>query len=271
MAEPTLVLQKADLYAAVGLFLGFGRGAAFGDPAWTSYQAAVISDLVNSGYRQFIYPPPMDGEQSSYNWSFLQPTYTADFPQGAQTVILPDDFGGFEDKVTVLTQNVTSQPWPIEWRNEGQIRQMYSIAPEMTGPPMYITQQPLRGTGPTQGQRFRAYLFPTADTDYTLQFRYYVNPDALTDAFPYCLGGQQHVETIREACLMAAENFLDDGASIHQMKFKERLAASISMDRRNKPQKIGRNVDRSDDLNNNWPWNRHWYAPAATYDGMSMN
>jgi hypothetical protein len=264
--ESTLSLKLSDLQAKLGTFLGWGRGAAFQETAWSTSQQAVIDDCTQSGLRRFYWPTPADGQQTSYDWSFLKPTSTADFPQGAQYVPLPDDFGGFEDQITLLTTNSTAQPWRVEWRNEGELRRMYSVTPVMTGPPMYAATQPLKGTTPTQGQRFQLFLFPAADQDYTLQFQYYIAPDYLTGATPYSYGGAQHTETILESCLAIAEERLDDASGIHAQAFASRLSASIAMDRRLKPQKIGPNLDRSDRQG----WERrdvHYYAPAATYNG----
>lgn len=243
--ESTLTLSYADLLGDVGLFLGYGRGATFGDPAWSSQQQAVIDSSVKSGLRQFYFPPPMEGTSSSYDWSFLKPTASANLASGASTVPLPDDFGGFEGSITISSTS-TQLLWPIELVSEGRIRQMYSVTPTTSGRPLYASLQPLKGTTATQGQRFQLYLFPLSDASYTIQFQYYVLADALTAAFPYVYGGMAHAETVREACLMAAEQFLDDSSTVHAMKFQERLAASISLDRRNKPQKLGYNADYSD-------------------------
>lgn len=270
MAEPTLSIQFSELQARVGSFMGWGRGAAYNDPAFTNDQQFQIDGIVGSGLRNFYYPSSVDGQPSSYDWSFLHPTATALLPVAAQTVTLPDDFGGFEDKINLLTTTATAQPWDIQWRNEGLIRQMYAETPQMSGPPMYACQTPLKGTTGTQGQRWILLIFPAADQIYTLQFQYWINPDYLSGAFPFAYGGTQHSETILESCLAVAEVRLDDAMSVHTAKFKERLQASISVDRRNKPQKIGYNRDRSDQPSMTRQ-DVHWWAPAATYGGGSFN
>lgn len=269
--ESSLSLQYVQLKGEVGEFLGYGRGPDNGsDSVWTDAQKSDIDFCVASGLRQFYFPPPVEGERGSFDWSFLKPTASVQFGVGLQTVPLPDDFGGFEGPLTLLTSSTTSMPWRIEWRNEGAIREMYSVSPTQTGPPMFAALMPLKGTTGTAGQRFQLLLFPAADQTYTLQAQYYLNPDYLSGAFPFAYGGAPHAETILESCLAIAEQRRDDAMSVHTAKFKERLLASISMDRRNKPQKLGPNRDRSDDLG----WNRanaHWWAPAATYNGGSFN
>lgn len=272
--ESTLALQYQDLMGEVGLFLGWGRGAYFGDTAWDTRQQNIIDRTVASGLRQFYYPPPAQGMTGSYDWSFLKPTALLDFPPGVDLIPLPDDFGGFEGPLTLQTTGSTAQPWRIEWRNEGDIRRMYSLTPSQTGPPIYASETPVKGTVATAGQRFQLLIFPVADMDYTLQCQYYIHPDYLSGAFPYAYGGPAHAETILESCLAIAEERLDDvakGQGPHGIKFMERLLASISMDRRHKPQKIGRNLDRSDDDGrrgnpHDWGW-----SPNNTYNGSSFD
>jgi hypothetical protein len=160
-------------------------------------------------------------------------------------------------------------PWLIQWRNEGALREMYAATPTMTGPPMLAALSPLKGTTGIAGQRFILHMFPAADQNYTLQAQYYINPDYLSGAFPFAYGGAPHAETILESCLAIAEQRRDDAMTVHTAKFKERLLASISMDRRLKPQKLGLNRDESDTRQ----WQRsdvHWWAPAATYNGTSF-
>lgn len=265
--ESTLNLQFKELQARVGSFMGWGRGAAYQDPAWNDQQQFEVDGIVGSGLRQFYFPA-IEGAVG-YEWSFLRPTATFDLPSGAQTLALPDDFGGFEGQLTLLTTNSTSLPWRIEWRNEGIIRQMYSVTPSMTGAPKYATEQTLKGTTATQSQRSQLFVFPQADQDYTLQGQYYINPDYLSGAFPYAYGGAPHAETLLESCLCVAEQRLDDANAVHAQKFQERLMASIAMDRRNKPQKLGYNDDRSDERG----FDRrdiHYFAPAATYNGSAF-
>lgn len=243
--ESTLSLKKEELTSQVGFHLGFGRGAVHGDPAYTDQQDADITAVINSGVRQFLFPPPIEGEEGAYDWSFLKPITTLVFPQGESVVPLPDDFGGPEGEITVLSTN-SSVTWPIAFTSEGQIRLRYSQVPNSSGRPIMAALQPIKGTSALAGQRFQLYLFPLADQDYNLQFQYYVLPDALTNAFPYTYGGAAHAETILESCLSIAEQRLDDGMTVHTQKFKERLMASISLDRRNKPQNLGYNRDLSD-------------------------
>lgn len=249
MAESTLSLALTELQGDVGFFLGFGRGlGTSGDPTWTTQQQASVTSCMKSGLRQFYFPPPVAGETSSYDWSFTKPIGTLILPLNAQSITLPDDFGGIDGQITVQGSNVALNPWPLSIMNEGTLRQYYALTPTRTGRPLAAAVVPLKQTTVASGQRFQLNIFPIADQAYTLLFPYYISPDALTTGNPFPLGGLQHAETVREACLMAAENFLDDAAQIHHQKFMERLAASVNMDRRLKAQLTGYNGDNSDRL-----------------------
>lgn len=243
--ESTLSLKFTDLTGEVGLFLGYGRGADNGDSAWSSQQTATIEAIVRSGLRQFYFPPPLDDGGSSYDWSFLKPYASLTLASGASTVPLPEDFGGFEGQVSV-TSSGSTRPWPVKLYNEGQIVEAYAKTPTASGPPQMAALRPLRGTQDKRGQRYNLYVYPLADQAYTLLFAYYILADALSGTRPYAYGGMAHVETILESCLAIAEQRLDDASTVHSAKFMERLAASISLDRRNKAQTLGYNRDHSD-------------------------
>lgn len=239
MSESTLALSYTDLTSEVGFFLGWGRGANFGDPAWTSAQTNTINVCVSSGLRKFYNPDP------PYDWEFLKPLGNIVLPVNASTVQLPDDFGGAEDVITVLA-TTTQLTWTIKITLESNLRQLYQVTPDAVGRPLMAALQPIKGTQFGQGQRQQLFVYPLADAEYTLQLRYYVNPDAISPSFPYPYGGAQHAETIRAAVLAAAEMTLDGMKGTWDLEFTSRLAASVSVDRRSKAQLVGYNNDRSD-------------------------
>jgi hypothetical protein len=250
--ESTLSLTLNDLNGQVGLFLGYGSDAT----VWSTQQADVIDGCVRSGLRQFYFPPPLDGQESSYDWSFMKPVVALTLLQGKSTLELPDDFGGIEGEITM--PSTTSRWYALQVTGEGRVRQKYAEMPTTTGQPLMAAVRPVKGTTARRGQESQLYVWPIADHDYTLQFAYYVNPDHLSKFFPYHMGGMAHAETILESCLAIAEQRLDDAATTHSLKFKERLAASVNMDRRRKPQNLGYNRDLSDDMDRGrvreWDW-----------------
>lgn len=266
MAESSLSLQYKDLAGEVGLFLGFGRGAAIGDPAWSGQQQAAIDSCVRSGLRQFYFPPPIEGTESSYDWSFLKPVASMGLAQGAVLLALPDDFGGFEGRMTISSPEGQTW-WPVELVGIGQVYQRAAQQPNTTGRPLMACLEPLRGTTGTAGQRFQLRFFPVSDQAYTLQFAYYVAADYLDTAFPYHMGGMMHAETVLESCLAIAEQRLDDAMMTHTAKFKERLLASINLDRRMKPQTLGYNRDNSDLLDRGVAGRSRFFGEGITVQG----
>jgi hypothetical protein len=262
--ESTLSLAYADLLGEVGLFLGYGRGAAFGDPPWSTPMQNAIESCVRSGLRQFYFPTAVEGG-SPYDWSFLKPVATLSLAATKTTLPLPDDYGSFEGQITISTP-AGNQYWPVNLVGIGQVYAAQARKPTTTGRPEICCEEPVKGTSPTQGQRFQLRFWPAADTAYTLQFQYYLLPEALSGSSPFTYGGMAHAETILESCLAIAEQRLDDSSTVHSMKFQERLLASIGVDRRSKPQTLGYNRDQSDCFNRGR--NRVYGQNGITYKGV---
>lgn len=263
MAESNLNLMKADFESKVGIYLGWGDGVA---TAWSTTQKNRLKDAVDSGYRQFIVPMA-DANGSSHDWSFLRPTVSLALVSGMQTVQLPDDYGSLDGTITV-TQTANAMNWPVQVTGENKIREMYARLPNATGRPIWAAEQPLKGTTKLKSSRFQLYIYPAPDDNFTLTFAYYLLPEALTDANPYCYGGMQHAETILESCLAIAEERINDQQNgLHSTKFMQRLQASIAIDRRNKAQLVGYNGDRSDQRGGYWPWRQGYLDSQITYYG----
>ncbi len=237
--ESTLALTFDELVEDVAEFLGM-------DPDHAS-SLAKITKIVKAGVHRFYYPqaPNMTG---TYEWTFLQPVALLVLAEGAQSLELPDDYGGLSGKVTV--QTTSSVYFPLEVRHEGQVRDAYSRAPTAAGRPLWVAEQAIKGTEKTRGQRYRLAVYPEADDDYTLQVPYKITANALTGDRPYCYGGAMHSDTIRESCLAIAEQTMDTQIGIHTQLFNQRLVASIGMDQARKPHRLGYNGDNSD-----WCWN----------------
>lgn len=249
--ESTLSLTKAELEVMVADFLGWGPGTQSEGQAWEdadTNKVRKVRELVKAGVHRFYYPF-VPGMLGTYEWSFLQPVAALTFASDATTVELPDDYGGLHGKITVSTSD-SATFIPLEFVHEGVIRAEFAKSPDASGRPMLASEQVLKGTETTRGQRFQLYLFPAADQDYTLTVPYKITPNALTGLRPICYGGAWHAETIRESCLAVAEHTLYDKAGIHTELFNQRLLASIGMDQAHKPHKLGYNADHSHGLHN---------------------
>lgn len=272
MPESTLAEKLQGLESEVGFFLGYGRGANYNDQVWTTTQQADINSCLRSGQRQFLYPPTINGEQ--YEWSFMRPTATFVLDQNESTLRLPDDFGGFEGRLSVQSGTTPIVTWPIPLVGEGIIREKYAICPTTTGRPLLAAMRPLKTMTRERGQRFELYVWPISDQQYTFECTYYLLADAIDASHPFMYGGAQHAETIQASCLAAAELKLDDATGVRHANFMDRLMTSIAIDRRLKPQLVGYNGDRSDNrglagrrrMGGGW-W--HGWSEPATYNGQT--
>lgn len=72
MAESTLSISYTDIQLEVGRFLGYDPTVA----NWTAAQVSEVDRYIQAGYRQFLYPPAVEGVEAGYEWSFLKPTTT---------------------------------------------------------------------------------------------------------------------------------------------------------------------------------------------------
>ncbi len=265
MAESTLTVAFRELQAEIGIFAGWGRGAlVYGDPAWTARQQQAIDSATKKGLRRFYFSAMMPGDPAAHDWSFLRPTAALDLPNGATSLLLPEDFAGVEGSGEITASANEAIPQQIEVVGVGKMRQLYANVPSETGPPRYCAVVPLKGTSPGGGQRFQLQVYPAADQEYTINLEYYVLPDFLTGALPYCYGGGAHSGTILEGCLAAFERDMDDAMSVHEAHYQTLLAASISYDRNLKPQRIGFMKDRSDRPE----YRRKVDYAYATFDGI---
>ncbi len=259
--ESTLAASYTDLLADVATFLGYTRGVAFGEADWDFRQKANLERCVRGGIRNVYH--------CGYDWSFLKPVVTLTLSSGANTVPLPDDFGGLEGQIALGA--TTATVWqPLDVRGIGDLYQQQNLYPTTNGQPLLVAQEPIKGTGPTQGQRFQLRFWPLADQDYRIQFQYYLLPDYLSGALPYVYGGAQHAETFLSSCKAIAERDLDDIIDgPQQIEFMRRLDVSKDLDRRHKPQMLGYNRDHSDSHSE---WTRrdvHWNNPVVTFGGAT--
>ncbi len=243
--ETQLTIAFQELQAEIGFNLGWGRGALYGEPGWSDEQQGRIDSSTKKGMRRFYFSAKMPNEPATHDWSFLRPTAFIAIAEGETTAPLPADFRALEGTGELLL--VTEERCqPIEVVGAGRIRHLYATEPTSTGQPRFVAVEPIKGVTPQAGQRFQLDVFPAAADDYIIQFDYLILPEYLSGAFPYCYGGASHSGTILEACLAANERDMDDQRGIHEAHFMELLAASISADRDLKPQKLGRNLDNSD-------------------------
>lgn len=239
MAESTLTLSLFELRQEVADFLGFGRDST----DWTADQEARLDSCINSGIRQFYFPPAIQGA-TKHEWSFLRPVAQLTTSADTEDYDLPDDFGGIING-TLTFYGASDTYTHLVLVGEGAIRRMRQGVTVDSSYPSYAAVRPKAATG-TTGQRFEIMLYPTPDDTYTIEYRYMALPGKLTEAKPYPLGGAMYSEVILEGCLAIAEQRLDDAAGQHTNSFMALLAAAIERDRAaNTPDFFGYNRDSS--------------------------
>lgn len=242
--EPTLAVPKARLEAAIGTYLGYGRGEAYEEVAWDRLQGAAIRDGVESGQRTVYFAAILPGMSEAHRWSFLRVTRTLTLAADSYRLPLPPDCtAGLVGPVLLVDADRTVGPIPVSgsvWRLRGQDS-------TRTGHPQSAQVEHSRGpNGPDMGQRFELVVWPVADAEYSVQVTYDIQPDAVTAENPFPYGGPAHGETFIQACVAAAELQRDGIMGPQHAAYMSRLATSISVDRRNKPTHYGYNADRSD-------------------------
>ena len=255
MAESTLSLGYPDFVREVALLLGYSQTAG----SRTATQTAEIDRLIQSGVRQFYHPPIVPGEAAPHEWSFLTPVKTLVTAADDYDYLLDDDFGGI---IGPMTFGVTEGYVPVRVIGEGRIR-FLRMRGTVTGKPKFVAIRP-RESNMATGQRFEALFWPTPNAIFNLTYKCNALQNKISVSYPYPLGGMAHGETVMESCLAIAEERMDDvGEGTHKAKFLERLAASVSIDRKaNSPEYFGYNADRSGIDQGNLP--KHDYV---TYDG----
>ncbi len=171
---------------------------------------------------------------------------------------LPDDFGGLKGQIAFDDGEGYS---PLQLVNESAIRHRRSQKTTLQGVPEYAAVVPKTvATGTASEQAYKMLVWPIPDKVYDLNFAYTVMTNrvytgfdnaggmAASDAY-YPVGAMVHGETLLASCLAVAEQMMDEFNNPGKMhgKYMERLAASISYDRRTAlPDGFGYNSDNSD-------------------------
>ncbi len=148
---------------------------------------------------------------------------------------LPDDFIDLEGNMYFSASGVGRECQNV---SEATLLKQRTSSPSRVTVPSTCAIRPKTATAGTTGQRFEIHFWPTPDAAYDMYAQYSVAVTKLA-ATKYPLGGMMHGRTIELACLAEAEALYLDEQGIHERRYQEALAASIGLDRRQKPQTIG--------------------------------
>lgn len=239
MSDSTLSVTLDEIRSEVCRYLGFGRSYT----AATAVQQEDCDLIVRRGLRQFYTPIPIPGETKSHRWTFLEPSANINLSAGVSEYELPPDFGGM-----IGDMNFVGELWPKPVRivSSSMLRESQASS-DTTRRPTIAAVEPSVPDGPSVNTHWRIIFHHTPDSAYSLVYRYYVSMDALKNAQDMVPGGALHGEAILASCLAIAETYAESPNPKYRDYFKERLIASILMDRQTSGAGvIGRNSDRSD-------------------------
>lgn len=267
MTQSTLNVTTSEIQGEIARYMGF---SALTYAGCNASEQADIDRILKRGLRRFYNPPPVFGETTNHQWSFLTPATTLSLSASTATYSLPDLFGGIIGPFTITSSTMSSY---IEIVSDERIRRAIHDIGSQSGTPRMAAIMPKVSSGdspdatPDIPTIWQATFFPTPDATYTVSYRYYVAQDLATSSLNPP-GGSLHAETILAACLMVAEETLNNQNTrrpIYLMKemFSERIAASVALDRRmSAPYGFGKNLDRE-----SLPTQTDRYS-TVTYDGV---
>ncbi len=117
MAESTLSLNYTNFLAEVADRLGLGRVPA----SWTATDVLRLESCLQSGVRQFYFPPVLPGERVAHKWTFLEPVMEMELDIGVGDYDLSAQVGQLTGDLTFAGEMAVP---PIRLTGEGQIRQL---------------------------------------------------------------------------------------------------------------------------------------------------
>jgi hypothetical protein len=230
VAESTLSISLSDLRIEVSRYLGYPKVYA----NLSASQSADVDGMVNSGTRQFYFPPASEIIDPSFEWSFMRPTATLDTVADQSDYDMEDDFGHIVGEIFYDSDNLQN---PIKIVSVGVLLELRSDRDD-TGRPR-VAALNWKASDGSDGQRQELLLYPTPDAAYTLTYRYEAYSGQLTESLPYALGGMKHSETLISSCIAVAEQRINGEKGVQSEAFLRNLATSVERDRKSGAQVFG--------------------------------
>jgi len=223
LSESTLSINLDDLLLEVAAFLGYGSDST----AWTDDQKAEMDRYVQSGVRQFYYPPAVGNISSGREWSFLM-------PRASLTTTIDQDSDDLPATLSRVNGDMYFSEGPhlrsVPLIGQGRLLALRQKNADKARPKCAAVAH--KGSTGSDGQRLEILWWPTPDAEYELDYQYEAYAGKLTEANPYPLGGMKYAELIIESCLSVAEQRANDERGAHYERFIELLAASVEQDRK---------------------------------------
>lgn len=232
MTQPSpLGTDFTELRKVVGDYLRWGR------EGWDTATTERLSELIKSGYRQYLSGRPLDGTDKAHDWTWLTPIRSIATITGQGDYDLPDDFGAILGPLTWSSASGNNKI-EIPIVGEGMIRAARQGV-TTTGRPIQAAER-IKNYDPKFGTKHELLFDPIPDGEYTFQYASSIVPCALDEENKYPLGGQQFAELLTASCLAAAESRYRKGEVDKRQEYDKALQAAISVDLRNVPDYLGR-------------------------------
>ena len=216
----SLAVGYEELVGIVARFLGYDAEHL------TTSQAAEVYSCIQSGIRNFYYPPRMEGVDETYEWSFLRQTCSVVTSANIADYRMADGFGKVRGNVYFTGDDRERRPLVVV-----PVGTMLSMRRrDEKGVPRFASFR-FKQTYGTKGQFVEMMLFPTPDRIYTLEFGGEADTGRISAEKPFPLGGPSFAELVTESCLAAAERRVNDEAGLHTESFKTLLVSMIAKDR----------------------------------------
>ncbi|MHC4891454.1 MAG: phage adaptor protein [Planctomycetota bacterium] len=220
----TLQLTFSELYNAVSKFLG-----TYGSSGPSGTDLTDAKDAVHGGYRRFL---------NAYNWSFLRPYQTLTTVSGTWIYELPSDFSGIIG--TFQFSDDDAYP-PLEERSVDIVMDSRTVNDSTTYPEIYAIR-PGKYSKET-GQTWEVLFYPAPDAAYTLNYRYNIMPEKLSDDNDLHIGGPEVSECLKAFCLAKAELEKDEVSGVQEGEAIKLLSEAITQDNFKRPKTLGYNSD----------------------------
>ena len=215
----TLAVSYTDLVVAVSRFLGYGETLA-------PEQSREVDSYIQSGLRQFYYPPATAQTEAGYQWSFLDQIGEITTASGVAAYTVPNTVGRIIDPPTPTD----GQTPPLPLVSEALVLARTTARPELGRPCVCCLRH--KTTFGVSGQAVELAFWPVPDGEYTYTFRIEGDCSLLSASNPVPLGGPKYSELIIESCLAVAEQRANDETGLHTERFTALLTSAIAQDRK---------------------------------------
>jgi len=215
-------------YPDFRLELAFAMGWGVDTSQWATAEFAELYRRINEANRWVQLPGLIPGEVVSHVWSHMRVLTTLATVAAQQAYDLPSDFGSMHGRLTFSA--ATSYP-PILFTGAAQIEEWNAYGSTLKGRPTHYATRWQRQTAGLN-QRQQLIFWPTPDAAYTIQYRYDINPPAVSESNPYVLGGVRMAQLMLDACRAIGESVRHKARGAAWAAFMERLQAAIQLDKR---------------------------------------